>query len=139
MIVMNFKRHEIYGEICHVEEREYDPQKTESLLEDLYGIIDCETVDVIGIGNGIDMYVDDEGLYNNNRYKLNHLAVYLRTKAWLESKNTCFPVNYPPIVGAAVLLSSDEEGNTVDLSPEQVAYVKEALTLPNPAIEGAMA
>jgi hypothetical protein len=135
MIVLNFKRHEMYRKVCCVEEREYDPQKTENLLECLYKIIDCRFVDVVRLGHGIDMFVDDEGLFNHNRYDLNHLATYLRTKSNLESKNSLFPAGYPPVMGVAVLLSSDEEGNTIDLTPEQVAYVKEALHLPNPAIE----
>lgn len=135
MIVLGFKKDKTYREVCHVEERKYNPQEAESFCEDLYRMIDCETFDVVDIGHGIDMFVDDEGPNNNNRHKLNHLATYLRTKHWLDSKKILFPSSYPPVVGTAVLFSTDEEGRTIDLLPEQVEYVKQVLNLPNSCIE----
>lgn len=36
-----------------------------ALLTDLYRLIGCDTVDLVPLDEGLDMWLDDEGLYNN--------------------------------------------------------------------------
>lgn len=94
-----------------------------SCLQTLYDKIGCNLVDCVEIANGIDMWVDDEGALKSSR-RLNHIATALRTLFWANNEATTIPVNYPPLHGVAVLLGHDEEGNSIDLTPEQVAYIR---------------
>lgn len=95
----------------------------DSCLNMLYNTIRCSCVDVVDIGHGIDMWVDGEALLKED-WQINHIASALRTLFWAQSKTLAVPVRYPPIMGVVVLLGEDEEGNCIDLTPEQVEYIR---------------
>lgn len=96
----------------------------------------CEAFDVVNVGDGIDLFVDDEGLYNpDNRnedgtMRINLMATYLRLRHWLSN-----PQDYDwslvqrlyPIVGKAVVLGHDGNCDTTDLDEADNGLVLELL------------
>lgn len=105
-------------------EAKFDNGGEESCLKMLYKAIGCDMVDVVEIAHGIDMWVDDEALYKIG-HKSNWLATMLRTAFWAKSGGAIdIPADYPQIFGKAVLLGRDDEGKSIDLSPEQVEYIR---------------
>ena len=125
-----------FGPLCTAREAAFSQDADGSCLKLLYATIGCETVDVIDIGHNIDMWVDDEGAFAED-IKVNWLATMLRTAHWAKSGGEiAVPSKYPPIFGRAVLLSHDIEGRTLDLSPEQVEYVKSLMDVAPAAQEG---
>lgn len=91
--------------------------------------IGCELLDVVRVGDGIDMFVDDEGMYKNPCFT-NVMATHLRVRDWLrkpEAYNWSVAQHYAPIYGVAIVLGVDEEGNTVELDDAQNKLVLELL------------
>ena len=96
----------------------------------------CEAFDVVSVGDGIDLFVDDEGLYNPNNVneygslKVNLMATYLRLRDWLSN-----PQDYDwklaqrmyHIVGKVVVLGHDGNGDTIDLDEAKNEEVLELL------------
>ena len=91
--------------------------------------IGCEMVDVIRVDDGIDMFVDDEGMYKNPCLT-NVMATHLRVRDWLrnpESYDWSQAPYYAPVFGVAVVLGVDYEGSTVELNDAQNQLVLEIL------------
>lgn len=125
MIVLGFcvNYDAIWGQANTAWEEKFAPGESGENLQTLYRTIGCDTVDAVDIGKGITMWVDDEGLLKS-KSKINHLASALRTLYWANSISYTVPALYPPVAGVAVLLGTDEEGKCIDLTPEQVEYVR---------------
>ena len=93
-------------------------------LDFLYGKIGCSWVDVVRLPNGVDMWVDDEGMFKENAW-LNPVATGLRTTlAMKEAPIAVIPCFGWEIYGNAVLTGHDDFGNTVDLTDEQVEWIE---------------
>ena len=102
----------------------------------IYKELGCELFDIVSIGDGIDLFIDDEGLYNpdnvnaDGSLKVNLMATYLRLWWWMSD-----PQDYDwrlaqkmyQIVGKVVVLAHDDDGNTVDLDDAQNEEVLELL------------
>lgn len=101
------------------------PKDGEGSLEFLYRNIGCKFVDVVKCEYGIDIYVDDEGLYANSEDDpmWNYPATALRTVSWL-LQGVPVPYNYAPIAGTAILASHNEEGDIIGLDAAQIAFLK---------------
>ena len=115
-----------------VEERKYNCD-----LNEIYEAIHAGLFDIVHVGNGIDLFVDDEGLFReenfkNGRPRWNAKATYLRMIEWLRTGDRIdweMAGNTPPLCGWCCVLANDGEGNTVDLNDEQVRYTKDALNI----------
>jgi hypothetical protein len=76
-------------------------------IEDTLSALQAEVggwIEALGLGGGIDAMVNEEGLLKNlpfNRY-------------------FATPYGPRPVVGTAILVSSDSEGNTIGLDDKQV-------------------
>lgn len=64
-------------------------------------------IEALGLGNRIDAMVNEEGLIKNLPFNRHFLT----------------PYGPRPVVGTAIIVSSDAEGNTVGLSDAQVQHV----------------
>lgn len=96
----------------------------------------CETFDVVLLGDGIDLFVDDDGLYSHDNVnpdgsaKVNLMATYLRLRDWLkdpQSYDWNLAQRMYHIVGKVVVLAHDECGDTHDLDEGQNGLVLELL------------
>lgn len=70
------------------------PLRIQHGLDAMYEAIGCELVDCVTIGDGIDLWVDDEGLFNCP----DHVFI--------------LPGLHQPIAGRALILSHDDDGET---------------------------
>ncbi|MEF2977668.1 DUF3846 domain-containing protein [Subtercola sp. YIM 133946] len=86
---------------------------THTRLLGMYQHIGCTTVDVIGLDGGIDVWVDDEGLYTQNPNPTLTLMLWLTRP---------FQTH---LSGPGLFLRSNEDGDTQGLTPEQTATVIE--------------
>ena len=85
------------------------------------------TFDVVGCRDGIDLYVDDEGMINGSPFNL-PLTIIAHT---LGSPAALF--------GDALALSCDKEGNTRALTDEQVQAITNAISSkPSPEVVDAV-
>lgn len=115
-----------------VEERKYNGD-----LNEIYEAIHAGLFDIVHVGNGIDLFVDDEGLFRednfkNGRPRWNAKATHLRMIEWLRMGDRIdweMAGNTPPLCGWCCVLANDGEGNTVDLNEEQRQYIKDTLNI----------
>ncbi|MFD5427713.1 DUF3846 domain-containing protein [Streptomyces sp. NPDC127084] len=84
------------------------PADSDSRLTVMRAVIRCERVDVVGLTSQLDMWLDDEGLYN---HPVNKLATVLAVRFGFTYQNYHGPVL---LTGGA-----DAEGDTLPLSKEQ--------------------
>ena len=91
-----------------------DPDGTH--VSSLNAAIGSNLFDVVGLPNGIDVFVDDEGLY-----RAEHSPVLSETVRRLGN----YPTGYR-LHGAGVFVSVDDDGDTVPLTPAQRAQVTTA-------------
>lgn len=120
--VSKFGDDKFYGKVNELVKVEV--KSDESLgLPFLYNTIGCELVDVVEIGHGIDMWVDDEGLLKEEPMP-NSIATMFRTMSWMCRKEVVIPAKMPPICGVAVFTGHDDEGHTVGLTDEQVKWIE---------------
>ncbi|MEV6654779.1 DUF3846 domain-containing protein [Streptomyces sp. NPDC051219] len=85
------------------------PADSESRLTVMYSVIRCERVDVVGLTSQLDMWLDDEGLYN---HPVNKLATVLAVR---------FGFTYQDYHGPVLLTGgADAEGDTVPLSKDKL-------------------
>lgn len=89
-----------------------DGTTTHTRLMGMYQHIGCTTVDVIGLG-GIDVWVDDEGLYTQDPNPT--LTGMLRLTRPFQTH----------LSGPGLFLRVNAEGDTLGLTPEQTATVIE--------------
>ncbi|GAA0990038.1 DUF3846 domain-containing protein [Subtercola frigoramans] len=90
-----------------------DATNTHTRLLGMYQHIGCTTVDVIGLEGSIDAWVDDEGLYTQEPNPT--LTLMLRLTRPFQTH----------LSGPGLFLRSNEDGDTVSLTPEQTATVIE--------------
>jgi len=91
-----------------------DPDGTH--VSSLNAAIGSDLFDVVGLPNGIDVFVDDEGLY-----RAEHSPVLSETVRRLGN----YPTGYR-LHGAGMFVSVDDDGDTVPLTPAQRAQVTTA-------------
>ena len=91
-------------------------------------VVDCDCFTVVGLQEGIDLFVDDEGLINGSELNLALTIVAHR-------------LGVPAVLfGRGLAVSVDEDGETVSLSETQRKLVSEALsTKPDPETVGRLA
>lgn len=70
--------------------------------------LDCQLVDVISLTDKVDMWVDDEGMYN---HPINPLATRLARRHGFI---------WQPYHGPVLLCSVDDKGDSVDLDADQL-------------------
>lgn len=88
--------------------------RPDNTLQDLYRYIDCELVDVVTVnieGTDIDLWVDDEGLYDQSK------GFSLKIG---EPENPDFKL----LAGPVVFTSCNSEGETTGLTTEEINKVK---------------
>ncbi|MGK2237554.1 MAG: hypothetical protein ACI9JD_000097 [Rhodococcus sp. (in: high G+C Gram-positive bacteria)] len=73
--------------------------------------LDCRNFDVVRLAPGLDMWIDDEGLFTDNP-EVNRVATRIARS---------YGLRWQPYVGTVVFASSDQEGETHSLSEDQVA------------------
>lgn len=83
-----------------------------NVLNDFYEYLQCDTFDIANreIGRKLkrfDLYIDDEGLLKDN-------AIVSAVDF----------LSQPVLVGNIIFANHDEEGNTVDLSDEDIEYIR---------------
>jgi hypothetical protein len=91
---------------------EVNPDET---LRSMYLHLDCRSVDVVRLAEGLDMWIDDEGLYNST---VNILATGVARE---------YGLTHQPYFGKALLLSNTSKGETIGLSDETIAFQIEML------------
>ncbi|MGP4001572.1 DUF3846 domain-containing protein [Streptomyces sp. 8N706] len=85
------------------------PADSDSRLTVMRSVIRCERVDVVGLTSQLDMWLDDEGLYN---HPVNKLATVLAFR---------FGFTYQDYHGPVLLTGgADAEGETVPLSKDKL-------------------
>ncbi|UFU15909.1 DUF3846 domain-containing protein (plasmid) [Curtobacterium sp. C1] len=87
-----------------------------SHVASLNQVIGSDLFDVVGLPHGIDVFVDDEGLY-----RAEHSPVLSETVRRIGA----FPTGYR-LHGAGVFVGVDDDGDTVALTPAQRAQVTTA-------------
>jgi hypothetical protein len=90
---------------------EIEETTTLTRLRGVREAIGCDYVDVIHLGEGIDCWVDDEGLYN---------SVFNPVLTGMTGRTR----HTSPLLGAGLFLGGVQAtGGTVSLTPEQIATV----------------
>lgn len=115
-----------------VEERKYNGD-----INEIYEVIHARLFDIVHVGKGIDMFLDDEGLFREENFKngkprWNAKATHLRMIEWLRMEDRIdweMAGNATPLCGWCCVLANDGEGNTVDLNEEQRQYIKDTLNI----------
>jgi hypothetical protein len=79
-----------------------------AFLADLYRLMNCDTVDVVALDEGLDMWVDDEGIYRNNTSNpVASMIAHLHGRCW------------QPYFGTVVFSGGiDENGNALPLTDQ---------------------
>lgn len=104
-----------------VAQLEFKTVKAENPLRLMYDEIGCECIDIPFVSkmyaeHGVDVVIDDEGKFINN-----HVVTALIVD--FDGNDKLEVVDY--IAGTYLLMSHDEEGDTVSLTDEQVEYIKD--------------
>lgn len=89
-------------------------------IEDIYKHLGCDTFDIVNLGGGVDMFIDDEGLLKN---------------AWVDQetgeKHNMTGIKlagYPQVImGNGLIMGHNEEGESID-SPVSVEQVEAVVT-----------
>jgi hypothetical protein len=76
-------------------------------FQTLRTLIDCEIITMTGLADGVDMILDDEGLLKDSN-----------SQAYFK-----FGIGSQPFAGKALIVGTDEEGETVSL-PENITTEK---------------
>jgi hypothetical protein len=84
------------------------PSTSHDRLALMYNTIGCQAVDVVRLTSQVDMWVDDEGLFTQ---PVNPVATTLARH---------YGYTWQPYHGPAILAGFDEDGNTTNLSRDQV-------------------
>lgn len=82
-------------------------------LEKMYELLGCSTVDVVSLDHNIDMWVDDEGLLKSGNMVMDYTI------------SNDAPIK---LSGNVLLLASNDEGETIGLSDEQLSWIQKNLT-----------
>lgn len=85
-------------------------------LEEMYEQIQCDIVDVVEITEGIDVWVDDNGLFKPGN-------------TVLEYKIKDNPDITLHLSGNALFLSSNDEGESIGLTMKQLSWLGEQLSI----------
>jgi hypothetical protein len=84
-------------------------ENKEMMLDDMYRIIDCHTIEHVGLKKGIDLWIDEEGLFQEFP-RINPIA----TKFYREA-NPLVPFQELGIVGNAILTDNTRAGNFIKI------------------------
>ena len=127
MILIAIEENKSYGACAKVHYNLDFKKKEDGTLLDYHEILtlmNAEIFDICDIGYGIDMWVDEKGLFKD-KIEPNWIAQALRAIYWAQNSDILVcPCKYPPICGSVVLLGHNDKGDAVDLTDAQVAYIK---------------
>ncbi|MGW4718287.1 DUF3846 domain-containing protein [Nocardia sp. NPDC004260] len=84
-----------------------------SHLTQMYEHLDCSLVDVVRLDDGLDMWLDDEGMYNHEINPLATLIAHLYGHV------------HQPYWGPVLICSVDSEGESVDMDDATAAALLE--------------
>jgi len=88
-------------------------------IQSIYDHLKCDTFDVVGLGGGVDCYVDDEGLLK---------TPYIDDEGIKHNMNGfTFKGMGNVLMGNGLILGHNEEGESID-SPVNIEQVKEIVT-----------
>ncbi|NLG22213.1 MAG: DUF3846 domain-containing protein [Actinomycetales bacterium] len=94
------------GEIAEVDLSATDTLRT------MYQVIGCSSVDVVRLTTNLDMWIDDEGMITDR--PVNVLATLLARH---------FGRTYQPYCGPALLGGMTDDGDTINLTDDQIRAV----------------
>ena len=97
------------------EAREHTIQ-TDDMVTAIQQTVDCDCFTVVGLDDGIDAFVDDEGLINHSELNLPLTIIAHR----LGAKTVLF--------GNGFLAGMDQDGETISLTDAQRTRISEALS-----------
>lgn len=86
----------------------------EDTLNQMYKLIDCSSVDCVSLPKNIDIWTDDEGLLKSDSAVIRYLVRE-------DDESDGFELH---LAGKSLILSADEDGNTIGLSNEQIHWVQ---------------
>ena len=86
----------------------------EDTLNQMYKLIDCSSVDCVSLPKNIDIWTDDEGLLKSDSAVIHYLVRE-------DDESDGFELH---LAGKSLILSADEDGNTIGLSNEQIHWVQ---------------
>lgn len=107
MNIVTVVKIEISGRAEVVELRANEREIGEALRE----VLDCRSFEVVRLASGLDMLIDEEGLFADSP-EVNRLATRIARS---------YGLRWQSYVGRVVFASTDREGNTRSLSEDQVA------------------
>lgn len=84
-------------------------------LRQLYRLIGCRWVEMVGLSADLDMWLDEEGALTKqpvNRY------------AWRIAQHLFYPLPCGPYVGVAVFARHDAEGDMVGLTDDRITWLQ---------------
>ena len=88
-------------------------------IEDIYKHLGCRCFDVINLGGGVDMFVDDESLLKE---------AYIDADGEKHNMTGIKLEGYPQVImGNGLIMGHNEEGESID-SPVSVAQVEQVVT-----------
>ena len=88
-------------------------------LEQMYKLIDCSSVDCVSLPKNIDIWTDDEGLLKSDSSVIRYLVKESDDSDGFELH----------LAGKSLILSTDEEGNTIGLSKDQINWVQKHIKI----------
>jgi hypothetical protein len=91
---------------------------TEPFLDFAKSMLGCSMVDVVGLGKGMDLWIDDEGKYAQNP------PLYNVSATQFAYSNDWVPLRGDFVAGTAILAGLDEiEGETTQLDPVKATEI----------------
>lgn len=78
-------------------------------IDEMYRLVNCDTLDVVRLTDEIDMWVDDEGLMKSDNF--------LQTFVYEGRKL------HQPYAGNVLILAHNDEGDTIGLTDAQVEHL----------------
>ncbi|SKO33970.1 Domain of uncharacterised function (DUF3846) [Mycobacteroides abscessus subsp. abscessus] len=90
-----------------IETIDIEAVSSDERLQLMYAALGCHTMDLVRLTDGIDMWVDDNGLYTA---EVNPIATALAQR---------YGLTWQSYHGAVLLAAADDEGDTINLTTER--------------------
>lgn len=87
-------------------------------LKEMYELVESDTLDIVRLPKGIDVWVDDNGLLKSGNVVLNYSL-----------KQPDGTVNEVQLAGNSLFLSSNEKGETIGLTSKQYEWLVNNITV----------
>lgn len=95
---------------------EVDLSASDDHLATFYRELECDTVDLVRMTSSIDAWLDDEGLLTQRPFNQVFTALAKR-----------FGWTYQPYVGPVLLAGHNDDGDSTNLTPEQIRAIATSL------------